>query len=231
MWSTGYTHRISWVFSTGYNFILWVMSCGYRIISRGCRVTISCGCHTCRPQDIILVLPTGYTPQDIILVLPTGYTPQDIILVLPTGYTACRPQDKKCRPQVRTQVLWGIHRIWYYILWMQIYIRSGYPYCTYPVDDVYPVGDVLWTACDILWVIIFILWIPLFISCGEHMCLIYPVENISCGERRPQDISTGYTTNYILWVYPVECLSFTDAFTISAASSRMQTSTNESNTS
>ena len=53
-----------------------------------------------------------------------------------------------------------------------------------------------------------ILWI---ISCGQHVSLIYPVENISCGERRPQVFSTGYQDNYILWVYPVERLSFTDA--------------------
>ena len=49
---------------------------------------------------------------------------------------------------------------------------------------------------------------PVDISCGEHASLIYPLENISCGERRPQDISTGYTTHYILWVYPVGVSEF-----------------------
>ena len=49
---------------------------------------------------------------------------------------------------------------------------------------------------------------PVDISCGEHGGLGYPVEHISCGERRPQDKPTGYTEHYILWVYPVRVSEF-----------------------
>ena len=49
---------------------------------------------------------------------------------------------------------------------------------------------------------------PVGISCGQKVGLLYPVENISCGQHALQDIPTGYNTYYILWVYPVGNIEF-----------------------
>ena len=104
----------------------------------------------------------------------------------------------------------------YYVLWVQKYIRSGCRLQVNPVDVIYPVGDILWDTFYVMWVLFFILWTTLFISCGEHVSCLYPVENISCGERHPQVFSTGHVSNLILWVYPVESLSFTDVLRCNA---------------
>jgi hypothetical protein len=98
----------------------------------------------------------------------------------------------------------------YYVLWVQKYIRSGCRLQVNPVGVICPVGDILWDTFYVMWVLFFILWTTLFTSCGEHVSCLCPVENISCGERHPQVFSTGHVSNLILWVYPVESLSFTD---------------------
>ena len=94
-----------------------------------------------------------------------------------------------------------------YILWTQIYIRSGCPLHVYPVDNMYPVGDILWTTYYILWVSIFILWI--YPVENMHLSYIlwrtYPVENV-VHRISPQDILHIISCGYILWV----SVSFTD---------------------
>ena len=92
-----------------------------------------------------------------------------------------------------------------YIPWRIFYIRLRCPFWVYPVDDIYPVGNILWGKFYILWARGFIPWVyP--VECRFQIYIpwgLYPVDDGS-----PRDIRVVVHGIYIPWVYPVGVIEF-----------------------
>ena len=145
------------------------------------------------------------SPHHIHSVLSTAYPPHHIYFVLSTPYTGCRPHHIfRCPPhKLYMMCISALYAVDTICIWC-----GSVDSVPYGVDDICAVDNMVWTSCvyavgDIGYAV--------GICCGEHLLVLYGVENHMVWRTVVHTIYDLLSTLYIwcghmVWVHT----SFTD---------------------